>query len=320
MPEGIVATVDDGFATLDFVDPSLRGPALASLLEIGGPATIETITRQGPRRQYRVPEGNAREAGLLDGDSHVRGLNADGTPDDGQGTGGTGTTTGSILRTDTGAAAALVAADPNVNAGPDAADWHTPTAEYTSENKYVGTTTAAAERAMAPSPFTGTGTSAGGTNAGDTPTHREVIDNVKAYEIANPKGTPRGGPAPHGAEEIGNVPHSVQALNLGLADQEAARGDDPGSRPDAGGQSSSTSFSSVQSTRGKSEAGVPEVEALPGGVTAPDTEDVVEYPEGEPHKKWRRDELDAYALKVKGLDTSSLDSKDDVLAAINSGK
>ncbi|UYL88125.1 hypothetical protein SEA_EVAA_14 [Gordonia phage Evaa] len=66
MPEGIIATVDEGFATLDFVDRSLRGPAIQKLLEIGGPETIETLTRSGPRRQYRVPEGNAREAGLLD--------------------------------------------------------------------------------------------------------------------------------------------------------------------------------------------------------------------------------------------------------------
>ncbi len=67
MPDGIVATVeDDGFATLDFVDQSLRGPSLATLLNIGGPDSIETLTRRGPRRLYRVPEGNAREAGLID--------------------------------------------------------------------------------------------------------------------------------------------------------------------------------------------------------------------------------------------------------------
>lgn len=66
MPEGIIAEIDGGFATIDFVDRSLRGPALQKLLEIGGPETIETLTRSGPRRQYRVPEGNAREAGLID--------------------------------------------------------------------------------------------------------------------------------------------------------------------------------------------------------------------------------------------------------------
>ena len=66
MPQGITATVDAGFATLDFVDPALRGPALTRLLDIGGPESIETLTRRGPRRLYRVPEGNAREAGLLD--------------------------------------------------------------------------------------------------------------------------------------------------------------------------------------------------------------------------------------------------------------
>ncbi|URM86112.1 hypothetical protein SEA_BIGGITYBASS_12 [Gordonia phage BiggityBass] len=66
MPEGIIAEIDEGFATLDFVDRSLRGPALQKLIDIGGPHSIETLTRSGPRRQYRVPEGNAREAGLID--------------------------------------------------------------------------------------------------------------------------------------------------------------------------------------------------------------------------------------------------------------
>jgi hypothetical protein len=66
MPKGVETHVDNGFAVIDFVDPSLRGPALAKLLDIGCPSTIETITREGPRRKYRVPEGNAREAGLLD--------------------------------------------------------------------------------------------------------------------------------------------------------------------------------------------------------------------------------------------------------------
>ena len=66
MPAGVETVVDGGFATIDFIDVSLRGPALAKLLEVGGPGTIQTITREGPRRKYRVAEGNAREAGLLD--------------------------------------------------------------------------------------------------------------------------------------------------------------------------------------------------------------------------------------------------------------
>ncbi|WIC89995.1 hypothetical protein SEA_SISKO_13 [Gordonia phage Sisko] len=66
MPEGIIAEIDEGFATLDFVDRSLRGPALQKLIEIDGGASIEVQTRSGPRKKYRVPEGNAREAGLLD--------------------------------------------------------------------------------------------------------------------------------------------------------------------------------------------------------------------------------------------------------------
>ncbi|WAB09190.1 hypothetical protein SEA_LITTLEMUNCHKIN_14 [Gordonia phage LittleMunchkin] len=66
MPEGIIAEIDGGFATLDFVDRSLRGPALQKLIDIGGQHSIDVLTRSGPRKQYRVPEGNAREAGLID--------------------------------------------------------------------------------------------------------------------------------------------------------------------------------------------------------------------------------------------------------------
>ncbi|QGH80024.1 hypothetical protein SEA_NHAGOS_13 [Gordonia phage NHagos] len=66
MPEGVITEVDEGFAIIDFVDRSLRGPGLAKLIEVGGPETVEALTRRGPRKVYRVPEGNAREAGLLD--------------------------------------------------------------------------------------------------------------------------------------------------------------------------------------------------------------------------------------------------------------
>ena len=66
MPDGIVTTIEDGFAIVDFVDPSKRGPGLRRLIELYGPEVIETLTRTGPRRLYRIPEGNASAAGLLD--------------------------------------------------------------------------------------------------------------------------------------------------------------------------------------------------------------------------------------------------------------
>ncbi|UJQ86539.1 hypothetical protein SEA_PENGUINLOVER67_17 [Mycobacterium phage PenguinLover67] len=321
MPEGILATVDDGFATIDFVDPSLRGPALAQLVELGGAESIETLTRSGPRRQYRVPEGNAREVGLLDDSAeHPRGavnFSAEEAALEPEG-GVRGAFTPGSAGTDTGAAAALKAANPNTNAGADAADWHTPTAEYTSANKYVGTTSAAAERALAPQQFTGAGTSHGGSNAAETPTHADVQARVKAFRIANPKGEPRGEAQPHAP---------VQALNTGLKAQTSALADDPGARPDEGGAVRGV-YSTPQSQRAEGQAAAgsrSEVQSQASAgtaeaITPPDTEDVVEYPQGEPTDKWRRDELDAYALKVKGLDTSSLDSKKAVLAAINEAK
>jgi hypothetical protein len=67
MPAGVLVVVENGFATIDFVDKAKRGPALAKLFEIGTPPdAIEKLTRSGPRAVYLVPEGNAREAGLLD--------------------------------------------------------------------------------------------------------------------------------------------------------------------------------------------------------------------------------------------------------------
>lgn len=65
MPAGVDVVVEDGFATIEFVDRSLRGPSLAKLLEVGTPPElIEKVTL--PRLAYIVPEGNARLAGLLD--------------------------------------------------------------------------------------------------------------------------------------------------------------------------------------------------------------------------------------------------------------
>lgn len=74
MTAGIEVAVRDGFAVIDFVDQSLRGPALAKLADIGGGASIEAFTRGTPRKVYRVPEGNAREAGLLDDGTQVDAL------------------------------------------------------------------------------------------------------------------------------------------------------------------------------------------------------------------------------------------------------
>lgn len=71
---GVEVVVADGFATIDFTDPDRRGPALAKLIDIGGGESIEPLTRRGPRKRYRVPEGNAREAGLLNEATSVNAL------------------------------------------------------------------------------------------------------------------------------------------------------------------------------------------------------------------------------------------------------
>jgi hypothetical protein len=63
MPVGISTEVEGGYALIDFLDTAKRGPALARLLQQGAPIQIDT---SGRRKRYRVPEGNAREAGLID--------------------------------------------------------------------------------------------------------------------------------------------------------------------------------------------------------------------------------------------------------------
>lgn len=64
MPEGIAVVVEDGHATIEFVDQSKRGEALNKLLKAGGPDAVHKVTR--PRVAYTVPEDVARAAGLLD--------------------------------------------------------------------------------------------------------------------------------------------------------------------------------------------------------------------------------------------------------------
>jgi hypothetical protein len=62
MPQGISTEIEGGYALIDFIDPSKKGRALSKLLALG---PVDTDT-SGRRKRYRVPEGNAREAGLID--------------------------------------------------------------------------------------------------------------------------------------------------------------------------------------------------------------------------------------------------------------
>ncbi|QHB37752.1 hypothetical protein I5G63_gp011 [Mycobacterium phage Imvubu] len=325
MPEGIIATDHgDGFVTLDFVDKALRGPALAELVEIGGAASIETISRVGPRRQYRVPLGNATEAGLVDDENTVEGVRSAGQ--------------------DTGRAAALKAADPNVNPGADNADWHTPVAEHTSANAYVGQVpnSQVLDRAQV---FTGDAGSYGG--SGKATTHRDLIEHVKA----NSSVLAVGGVQP--ATE-GFAPMAMRASEISgaLADQTAALGSDPGAWGEPGGEALAEDYTSVQATRegesaqGEDQTGDAVITNDPGVSDSPTPPTIVEggdpttgdpgtqggdepttleptpapatqpYPEGTPTEDWKRAELDAYALAVKGIDTTQEPNKAAVVAAI----
>jgi hypothetical protein len=98
MPKGVDVIVENGLATIDFVDKATRNAGLAALLANTPAELVEKLTRSGPRATYRVPEGNARAAGLLD------------------------TPVVALQTGDTGHAAALAAADPNDGS----THWHNP--------------------------------------------------------------------------------------------------------------------------------------------------------------------------------------------------
>lgn len=285
MPAGIIATVDGGFATIDFLDKSLRGPALQELVEIGGPASIETITRDGPRRKYRVPVGNAQTAGLLDGDE-----------------------VGDVWSAgrDTGAAAATVAADPNVNPGADNANWHTPVDQYTSANAYVGQVPNATVLHNRSQVYTGDATSAGGDLA-HPPTHAEVIQNVKDAKTPPTEGM-----------MVQTMRASV--VSGSLAEQDAALGSDPGGwAPQPGEGETGTETVDALTEADVSAPSEPQGGETPTAeVTTPAEEPA--YPDGEPTVDWTRKQLDAYAADMLDLDTTKLESKAAVVAAINAPK
>lgn len=326
MPEGIIATDNgDGFVTLDFVDKSLRGPALAELVEIGGAASIETISRLGPRRQYRVPLGNAEEAGLVDEDTVERVRSAG---------------------YDTGRAAALKAADPNVNPGADNADWHTPVAEHTSANAYVGQVPndEVLDRAQV---YTGDAGSYG--VSAKATLHRDLIEHVKANSSQQAVGGVQAMTAGFRAPQA-----RAAEISGALADQTAALGSDPGAWGDQGGAVVAEDYTTVQASRDgqnvKSDdelagggviVGVvtpedpatgdpgsqpsedpatleptPGSEPTPAPTPAPATAPTQTWPDGTPTEDWKRAELDAYALSVKGIDTSQEPNKAAVVTAI----
>lgn len=174
MPAGVIATIDGAFATLEFTTKAAKDAGLAKLLEIGGPGSIQTITRRGPRRKYRVPTDNANEAELIDGDEPETQWSAG---------------------NDSGTAAALKAADPNVNAG-GGEDWHTPYDQHSSVNAYVSTVHETGSSGIPTTHKPGSGF--GGTGADETPTSATLIESLtalKAPEATTPPTTPPAWPA-----------------------------------------------------------------------------------------------------------------------------
>lgn len=248
MPKGVEVLVEDGFATIDFVDRKLRGPGVAALLEHTPAELIEKLTRSGPRVQYRVPEGNASAAGLLDKASTV-----DSLPN----------------KVDLGHGRRLVEADPNAH-GED--HWHHQQITVAG-NAYVN-----------------------GRDGANGAIQGPLRPNKP---VADPPPVPPGAAA--GPAELQAKARAASPSPADYAPSKAPR-----ERHAPGGQA--TIATVVTNAAGGENQ-----------ISAPDTEDVIEFPEGEPSTKWARDELDAYALKRKGLDTSDLPNKGAVVKAIVEG-
>lgn len=64
MPNGVEVLVEDGIASIEFVDPSLRGVGLTELFKHAPADQVHRLSR--PSVHYRVPVEYARAAGLLD--------------------------------------------------------------------------------------------------------------------------------------------------------------------------------------------------------------------------------------------------------------
>lgn len=290
MPEGIIATVDGGYATLDFTDKSKRGPALAALIESGGPGIVETISRSGPRRKYRVPEGNARELGLIDDE-----------------------TEGAVYSAghDTGSAARLSESDPQ--AGLDGGDVSRPVAP-TSANAFVGQTSAADERALALPPQQvedAVSEGFGGLNASETTVHVDTIahvldgSSVRAVGGVQPVVTPD-------AEK--DHSHPGAAANLGLADQFSGNPHQETTYVEAGASVGDyTPNPTVQ-----------DVTATQGAVAVADPVETHDHAPGElveePSIDWTREALNDYASKHGVDNPEALPKKQAVLDAINDAK
>jgi hypothetical protein len=93
MPTGVEVFIEDGFAEITVPDRKKRAEVLNAILEHTPVALVEKDTRKGKYVIYRIPVGNAEEAGLVDG--AVEGV----VP----------------LKADTGMAQDLVDADPRVS-------------------------------------------------------------------------------------------------------------------------------------------------------------------------------------------------------------
>lgn len=104
MPKGIEVFLDEGFAEISVADKQQRGEVLNKILEHTPVALVEKDTRKGKYVIYRIPEGNARAAGLIDNPTEGR----------------------APLKGDMGYAQDLVDADPQVSGRGDSwGDYHT---------------------------------------------------------------------------------------------------------------------------------------------------------------------------------------------------
>lgn len=338
MPVGINVEDDvhnPGFVLVEFVNPTLQGPALETLIAAGGPDIAQKLTREkgAARSRYRVPEGNAVAAGLVDGSS---GIDMDDITQTGPAD-ATGTVQpppwtikdnvhGPVIRKGTykdGYGNNVTETQPSHPVGqPPAEPTQAEVIDYVNEHQQSlreregrpALTVPVITTTTLPDLVVGTAVNTQLAATGSEP----LTWSVSA-------GTLPAGLALAANGRLTGTPTTAEAYDV-TARATNAKGNDTqqytgtvAAAPPAGFMAAPL----VTTPEGTDLTQVPqeppaEAAATPEVTPAPAVE-LVTYPEGEPSMKWSRPQLDAYALQVKGIDTSltsEYPAKSDVLAAI----
>lgn len=340
MPVGINVEDDvnnPGFVLLEFVNPTLQGKSLQALITAGGPDVVEPLSREkgSARKRYRVPQGNAAAAGLIDGSGTDLDDITQTGPADATGTVQPPVWTvkdnvhGPVIRKGTykdGYGNNVTETQASHPVGqPPAEPTQAEVIEYVDENQkplreregrpplVVPTITTTALPALVVNAAVNVQLAANGS----TPMTWAVSAGTLPAGLAlSAGGRITGTPTTEAAYDF-----TVRATNAKGNDTQQYTGNVAAApvgfmaaplvstEPPAG-----TPLTPEEQVQADAAASTPEATSTPEPAV-----ELVTYPEGAPSMDWTRPQLDAYALQVKNIDTSlksEYPAKADVLAAI----